>query len=215
MTKIAMPITVDYYFSPISGYAYLGHGEFLSLSDKAKFNVRFYPIDIVKVFASTNTTPPAKQADARKSYRTEDMARYAQRYNIPINLHPKHWPVPSDLACKAIIACKHLGLNQGQVTGVILKGVWAQDADIADINSLQTLLNNAGLPGVDILSFSEKSSVELEFKHFTQTAINNGIFGSPTYLLDKERFWGQDRLAMLQERITLYSTTSKKTVSEE
>lgn len=203
-----MPITIDYYFSPISGYAYLGHEAFLNLAANAKFNIRYYPIDIIKVFAATNTTPPAKQADARKSYRTEDMARYAQKHNIPINSQPKYWPVPSDLACKAIVASKHLGLNQGQVTGVILKGVWAQDANISDISSLQTLLNNANLPGTEIISTSENANVDSEFNQFTQNAIDNGVFGSPTYLLEKERFWGQDRLDMLQDRIASLTTTS-------
>ena len=193
--------TVEYYFSPISGYAYLGHKAFLDIAQESKAEVHFLPIDIGKVFAASGTTPPANQSKTRKRYRQEDMARYANHHNLPLNITPKFWPTQSILACKAIIAAKKLGLNQGHVSGAILEGVWVHDEDIADPHTLTKLFNQASLPGQDILQECSDPALSQQLDDITDAAIENGVFGSPSYVVDKQLFWGQDRLAMLRQRL--------------
>ncbi len=192
---------VEYYFSPLSGYAYLGHQAFLDIARHASAEVVYCPVDIAKVFAESGTTPPAKQSDSRLSYRKEDMARYAKLYNLRINTTPKFWPTDSVLACKAIIAAKLLQIDQGQVSSAILKGVWVQDADISDNESLCNLLDDASLPASEILEYCKTEVIGTQLNKLTNKAIEKRVFGSPTYVFGRERFWGQDRLAMLRQRI--------------
>lgn len=196
-----MPEAIKYYFSPISGYAYLGHQAFVDLTREAQIEIQYYPVDISRVFMATGTTPPARQSEARKSYRHEDMARYADMYELPLNVKPVFWPAASDLACKAIIASKHLALDQSSVAGAILSGVWAWDADIANAVSLQYIFDSVSLPGSEILDMCEDKQVNDDFYAFTQSAIESGIFGSPTYVVDGERYWGQDRLPLIRQRL--------------
>lgn len=192
---------VEYYFSPLSGYAYLGHQAFLDIVRQARAEVVYCPVDIARVFAESGTTPPATQSEARLSYRQEDMARYAKLYNLRINTTPRFWPTDSILACKAIIAAKHLEIDQDQVSAAILKGVWVEDADISDNESLFNLLDDASLPASEILEYCNTEAIDNQLNNLTSKAIEKRVFGSPTYVFGSERFWGQDRLTMLQQRI--------------
>lgn len=194
--------TIEYYFSPISGFAYLGHQAFLDMAKDAQLDVTFCPIDIVKVFAASDTTPPAKQSAARKSYRQEDMQRYAALHKVPIKLTPKFWPTASTLACKAIISAKELDVSQADVSSIILKGVWVMDVDIADAGSLINILTDASLPGSEIIDYCDNATVANTLDELTHSAIEKGVFGSPTYILEDERYWGQDRLPLLKHRLT-------------
>ncbi|MFK7859220.1 MAG: 2-hydroxychromene-2-carboxylate isomerase [Granulosicoccus sp.] len=196
-----MPETIGYYFSPLSGYAYIGHQAFVDLAKDAGREVGYYPVDIAQVFMAANTTPPFKQSDARKSYRAEDMARYAQHYDLPINPKPRFWPTDSMLACKAIVASHHLGPDQSVVSGAILRGVWVADIDISNPVSLSQILDANLLPGQNILKACDDLQVCQDLERFTRTAIEINIFGSPTYVIGTERYWGQDRLPLLRTRL--------------
>lgn len=197
-----MQKVVEYFFTPISGYAYLGHDEFHSIAERTNASIRYCPVDIMRVFEASETTPPAKQSEARKTYRQEDMARLAKHHSLPLNLSPKYWPAPGGLASRAIIASGHLELDQSAVSGAIMKGVWALDTNIADAIDLQNLLDNEKLPGQTIIDSSAEKYVQEEFDKITQDAISQCVFGSPTFIFDNARYWGQDRLGLLENNLS-------------
>lgn len=192
---------IDYYFAPISGYAYLGHPTLMRIASEAGVTVNFLPLVIGKVFAAADTTPPFAQSDVRKSYRIADQARFAARYGLAINEVPKHWPTDPVPACKAILAAGVVGADQGAVSFAILKGVWADEKNVADPGDLQAVLEAAGLPAEEILKAAEAPEIAEEVEAITGKAIASDVFGSPTYVYKGERFWGQDRLEFLAETL--------------
>ena len=70
---------VVHYFSPMSGYAYLGFGALCELADRRRASVEHKPIDVMRLFAAVDAIPPAKQSPARLNWRQTDMARWATR----------------------------------------------------------------------------------------------------------------------------------------
>ncbi|MGS4944111.1 DsbA family protein [Meridianimarinicoccus sp. RP-17] len=197
MTRI-----IDYYFAPISGYAYLGHRPFLALATETGAQVRFRPIEIGKVFAATGTTPPAAQSDVRKSYRMQDQARLAAAQGLPMQATPAHWPTAPGLACRAIVSAGVLGLDQEAAAFACLRAVWAEDRDIADPDQLAAALDAAGLPAAQVMAEAARPEIARAADECTAAAIAAGVFGSPTYVLGTERFWGQDRLELLRDALT-------------
>lgn len=193
-----MKNTIDYYFDPASGYAYLGHGKLIALTKRFEANLRFCPIDIARVYSASQTVPPARQSPTRQRYRIADMQRCAEHLNLPIKPIPEFWPVNPDLACRAILAAKALQFDLAIVTHAIFRGVWVLDENISDEQSLIKLLNSAHLPGQQILSRADKGSVHREALDITQQAIDAGVFGSPSYIYGESLFWGQDRLNQLE-----------------
>lgn len=189
---------IEYYFAPISGYAYLGHQALMALAAETGATVRFKPLLIAKVFAASETTPPFAQSDVRRTYRIEDQARWAAHYGLDMKAVPKHWPTNPALACKAILAAGRLGADQGAVSFACLKAVWAEERDIAKPAELKAALDDAGLPGTDILAAAEAPEIATEMEEITDAAIAAEVFGSPTYVTGGARFWGQDRLPFLR-----------------
>ncbi len=195
-----MAAVIDYYFAPISGYAYLGHRPLMALAAETGAEVRFRPVEIGKVFAAADTTPPFAQNPVRRSYRIEDQARWAARLGLPMAATPAHWPTPPGLACRAILATGEMGHDQDAATFACLRAVWAEDRNIADADDLTAAFDAAGLPGAEILAHAPAMAEAAEA--CTQGAIDAGVFGSPTCVVDGARFWGQDRLDFLRAALT-------------
>lgn len=195
---------VEYWFAPISGYAYLGHRPLMRLARDTGAKVRFRPVEIGRLFQASGTTPPFAQSDIRQAYRVADQARWAAREGLRMAAKPAHWPTAPGLACRAILAAGAMGLDQDTASFACLSGTWADEIDIADPEALSAALSKAGLPGPQILARADVPDIKDEAETITQEAISKGIFGSPSYVVDGEMFWGQDRLdfvraALMQE----------------
>ena len=198
-----MALTVDYYFVPISPWTYLGHARFAAMAAAAGATVRVLPVDIGgRVFPVSGGLPLAKRAPQRQAYRLLELKRFSEQLGMPLHLHPKHFPVPSDDAARLIVA---VVMNDGsdaamRLTGAVLSAVWAEERNIADAAVLSALLAEQGL-NPRRLADSRAEAVQQRFDADTQRAIDCGVFGAPSYVIDGEIFWGQDRLDFVQRRL--------------
>jgi 2-hydroxychromene-2-carboxylate isomerase len=189
------------YFSPQSGYAYLGHDRFRAIAAEHRAAIRWKPVDIVKVFAANDTTAPARQAPARVAYRRMDMARTAALLDLPLNATPPFWPTDTLPACRMIVAAELSGADPAALVGAILSAIWARDLDISAIGTLVALAGEVGLDGTALRATAETPGAAAALEANTAEAIVAGVFGSPTYVFDEELFWGQDRLDLLSLRL--------------
>ncbi len=205
-----MPLTIDYYVVPQSPYAYLGHARFVQIAHAAQATVRLRPIDLGgKVFPVSGGLPLAQRAPQRQAYRLVELRRFSDWLGVPMNLQPRHFPTAGDPASRLMIAVdQHDGTDAAlRLTGALLTAVWAQERDIADEATLAALLGECGLP-VERLAQSTAAAMQARYEAFTQQAIDAGVFGAPTWVVDGELFWGQDRLDFLQRRLAQAATTS-------
>lgn len=196
-----MPGVIDYYFAPISGYAYLGHRALLALAAETGAEIRFHPLLIAKVFAATGTTPPFAQSEPRKSYRIEDQGRWAAHYGLPIKPVPAHWPTNPEPAARVILAAGAMGLDQAALSFACLRAVWAEDRDIAQLETLRSILSDLHMPSAQVLVEAESDAIDAKVQEVTEEAIAAEVFGSPTYVVGGKRFWGQDRLDFVRAAV--------------
>ena len=194
---------VDYYFTPQSPWTYLGHGRFSEIARAAGATVRVLPIDLGgKVFPISGGLPLGQRAPQRQAYRLVELQRYSDHLGAPLNLKPKYFPVAGDDAARLIIAVDlHDGSDSAmQIGAAIFRAVWVQERHIADEKVLAELLAETGLSAARLeQSFSQQ--VQEQYEANTQRAIDAGIFGAPTYVIDGELFWGQDRLDFVERRL--------------
>jgi 2-hydroxychromene-2-carboxylate isomerase len=190
----------EYYFSPPSPYAYMGHARFTQLAKKYDVQVVVKPADFGKIFNVSGGLPLAKRAPQRQAYRLAELKRWSEFLNIPLNPNPKHFPVPGDPAAKFIIATNlaHGSDAAMNVTGAIMRAVWAEEKNIADADTLAGIGFQFGLDGKALVKSSETASVQAEYDRFTEEAIAANVFGAPWYVVDGEGFWGQDRLDFVE-----------------
>lgn len=191
-----MGASIEYFYAPISGYAYLGEPGLRAVAARRGAAIRYRPVDIARVFAATDTTPPARQSPARLSYRLEDMARRAKALGLPLTPKPRFWPADGARAARAICAAELRGEDPGPVSFAILRAIWAEERDIADPDQLAEALRAAGLDPI-LVAEAKSPEARAAAEAHTEAAIAAQVFGSPTYVLDGARFWGQDRLADL------------------
>lgn len=195
--------TVDYYFAPQSPWVYLGHQRFADMVRRAGATVRVMPIDLGgKVFPISGGLPLGQRAPQRQAYRLVELQRYSQHLGAPLNLKPRFFPVGGDDAARLIIAADlALGSEAAmKVTGAVLAACWAQERNIADEKVLTQLLAEQGLPAA-LLEQSHSQAAQERYESYTQQAIDAGVFGAPSYVMDGEIFWGQDRLDFVERAL--------------
>ncbi|MDO9442491.1 MAG: 2-hydroxychromene-2-carboxylate isomerase [Beijerinckiaceae bacterium] len=203
-----MSLEIVHYFAPMSGYAYLGAAALARMAERHGCVVRHAPVDIQAVFAASGVTPPAVQSAAKKAYRRADMRRWADLRGLPLRETPKHWPAPGALAARYILAAERLAARGGEMSNAVLAACWARDLDIADETVLSGLAREIGVDPQDIAACAHDDVTAQEAAGVTNDAIRLGLFGSPTYVLGEDIFFGQDRLDFLErELIRLRSGT--------
>lgn len=193
-----MTAEIDYYYAPISGYAYLGERPLIQLAQELNCRVHFKPMDIARVFAASETVPPFKQSEKRLQYRLHDMQRIATRLGLPINPRPAHWPVPVALAAKTIYAAQALELDVHALSFAILSAVYAKQQNVSDPEVILDILTQLDFDAQAVVARREQEDIGAQLEQVTAEAIERGVFGSPTFIVnDEEIFFGQDRLADL------------------
>ncbi len=196
--------TVDYYFAPQSPWAYLGHQRLTEIVQRCGATVRVMPIDLGgKVFPISGGLPLGQRAPQRQAYRLVELQRFSEYLNAPLNLKPKYFPVGGDDAARLIIAAD-LALGSAAamaISGAILAACWAQERNMADDKVLAELLQEQGLPA-SLLAQSHNQAVQVRYETYTQAAIDAGVFGAPSYVVDGEIFWGQDRLDFVERALS-------------
>lgn len=193
---------VDYYLAPQSPWTYLGHERFAAIAAQAGAVVRVLPVDLGTIFPISGGLPLQKRAPQRQAYRLVELRRFSEHLGIPLNLQPKYFPVAGDDAARLIVAVDlHDGTRAAMnIAGAILRAVWAQERNIADPQVLAQLLAEHGLQP-QRLEQSRGTPVQERYAANTRQAADLGVFGAPTYAIDGELFWGQDRLDFVQRRL--------------
>lgn len=193
---------IDYYLAPQSPWTYLGHRRLVQIAQATGATVRVMPMDLGKVFPISGGLPLGKRAPQRQAYRLVELERFSKALHLPLNLHPKFFPVVGDPAAKLIIAVDmHHGVEAAlAITGAILAAVWHEERDIADAATLAALLNEHQLDAA-CLALADAAEVQARYDSYTQSAIDAQVFGAPTYLIEGEMFWGQDRLDFVAQKL--------------
>lgn len=193
----------EYFFTPQSPWTYLGHARFVDIARKHGAQVEIKPIDLGKVFSVSGGLPLAKRPAQRQAYRLSELKRWSRHLQIPLNPQPKFFPVQPDAASKLIIATR---LAHGtdaalDVAGAIMRGLWAEERNIADADTLAAIASECGYDGKSLLKSSETANVQNEYDQFTNEAIAANVFGAPWYVVEGEGFWGQDRLEFVEQAL--------------
>ena len=196
-----MSKTIDYYYTHMSPWTYLGHARFLKIADAAGAKINFKPSSMHKVFPQSGGLPLAKRAPQRQAYRMMELKRWRRRLDIPLTLEPKFFPGPDEAVQRFAIAHGADGHDMGGLSGALLRGVWAEERDLSDEATLVEIANKLGIDGAALLERSKADDIGALYEANTQEAMERQVFGAPTYIYRDELFWGQDRLELLEEAL--------------
>ena len=198
-----MALHVDYYASLNSPWTHLGAGRLMASIARHGATIRMYPVDFGTIFAASGGLPLPKRSPLRQAYRLQDLERWRLHLGIPLNLKPRAFPMSEALPAHCVIATRE---TMGDAPAIdlahrILGALWQDEADPADRPTLAALIAAAGLDPDDLLMRADDPHWAEQRAVDTQAALARGVFGAPTYVVDGEIFWGQDRLDFLDRRL--------------
>ena len=177
----------------------------MALAQRHAARINIKPVDLAqRVFPVSGGLPVAQRPKQRLAYRLIELERWRDYLGMPMNVTPRFFPVAADLAAHAILAAD---IARGAAAaldfaGRIMAGVWAQEENIADADTLRRLAAAADLDGAAILTGAASDEAKNRYAQYTQEAIDRNVFGAPFYIYRDEPFWGQDRLEFLERALS-------------
>lgn len=194
--------SVDYYFSPMSPWTYLGHARFADIAKRHGAAINVKPVDYGRIFPLSGGLPVAKRAPQRQAYRLVELKRWAKFLDVPLILAPKFFPYDASPAARLIIAADGKGAGSAmRLAGAILKACWAENRNMADEADLAKVCQEQGLEPRGLIAAAKSDESLKRFEALTEEAISLQVFGAPTYAYKGELYWGQDRLDFLDRAL--------------
>lgn len=193
--------TVEYYFTLVSPWTYLGDSLFRDIIQKSGAAIRHVPVNMGRVFDATGGLPLAKRSDARKALRMQELRRWREVRGIDLNLEPKHFPVSDKLAAGTVIAAQKAGSDVGALCHAYMRAVWTEERDISAPDTIADILTENGFAADPLLAAAQSPDTAAQWEKNTDEAISKGVMGAPFYIIGDEKLWGQDRLDFVERLV--------------
>jgi 2-hydroxychromene-2-carboxylate isomerase len=195
--------TIGYFYAAHSAYAYLGSAKLMEVAKQAGATIVHRPMDLRKVVPAAGSTPTGERTKAHRAYFFgREIKRWSEERNAPVmdgmpTFHQNDITLPN---CY-LIAADEAGHNIDQLAHAFLEAHWRDNADLADASTLVRLAKGIGLDGEALLAAAGNAGIAAKYAEYTQEAIDRSVFGSPTYFVDGDMFYGQDRLELVAKAL--------------
>lgn len=194
---------IEYFYAAHSAYAYLGSRRFMAIASAAGRRIVHRPCDLRRVVREAGSIPFGKRSPAHVAYFFgREIARWSEERNAPtFGRTPTHHAADITLPNCFLIAGMEHGLDIDELAHRLLEAHWREDADLADADTLARLGREVGVDPRPLLDAAGTSAVQSIYQRYTDEAITRCVFGSPTYFVDGDMFYGQDRLEMVERAL--------------
>lgn len=192
---------IDYYLFGQSSFTFLGHRALKNMADRHEATIALKPIHLQNLWANSGARPTPEQPAIRQRYERVELQRAAREREITINLRPRHFPIDISLADRCAIAIIETGGDAFDYVEAVGYGVWCDEANLADEPEIARRLTATGHDAATVLDRARLMETEDIRTRNTAAAIAADAVGVPAYVLNGEVFFGQDRIAALEQAI--------------
>jgi 2-hydroxychromene-2-carboxylate isomerase len=195
--------TVDFIFDFGSPNAYLAHRVIPSIAQRTGAEFRYIPALLGGIFKATGNRSPMEAFGAVKgklAYEGLETRRFVARHGLTKYRQNPHFPVNTLMMMRGAFAAQDLGLFAPYVE-TCFTAMWEDGLKMDDPAVAAETLAAAGLPAPRLLELTQDQSVKDRLIASTIAAVDRGVFGSPTFFVGEEMFFGKDRLRDVEEEI--------------
>lgn len=195
---------IEYFYSAYSAYAYIGHFHFLRLVEKAGREVVHRPFDLMKCLNEIGYHPLEERTQATLDYqfgRQRDRWSEYRQVTMP-KATPSSHNNGAEIADLILIAAKKLELDLEMISSEFMQCHWLNNLDLNNADAMAEKLNSIDLDADMLMQLSKAPEVINEYEANTYTAIKHSVFGSPTYFVDGDMFYGQDNLCLVERALS-------------
>ena len=184
---------IDFYFDFISPYAFLASTRIEQLANRHGRPVRWHAFRLGVAVVKVMGLRPLMETPLKGDYTTKDVARVARMMGEPlVSTFMLPDPLPPARLFYSMPADR-----SGALAKALLRARWAQGLDIGNDAVLKSIVGELGLDPITVDSALHDPGTKEALAHATNSAIERGVFGSPTCAVGDELFWGTDRLWLL------------------
>jgi 2-hydroxychromene-2-carboxylate isomerase len=194
---------VEFHFDFGSPNAYLAHVVVPEVERRTGVKFEYVPILLGGVFKLTNNRSPAEKLAGIKNrleYEQIEMRRFIRRHGITQFTWNPFFPVNTLLTMRGAVAAQMDGVFDRYVDAVF-KAMWAQPKKMDDPEVAAAALQQAGLDGGRLMARTQEPEVKERLLKNTEASVARGTFGSPTFFVGEEIFFGKDRLRDVEDEI--------------
>jgi len=191
---------VEFYFDVGSPAAYIAWTQLPRLCGDAGATIVYKPMLLGGVFHATGNHSPTT-VPAKGKYMMEDLGRFAARYGVAFQHNP-HFPINTLMLMRGAA-----GLQDREpqrfvpYVDAVYRAIWVDGLDMNDPQTVGGVLQAAGFDAGALLAMTGEPAVKDRLKAITQEAVERGVFGAPTFFVDGQMHWGQDRLDFVKQAL--------------
>jgi 2-hydroxychromene-2-carboxylate isomerase len=191
---------LTFWFDVHSPWVYLASFRVGDLARKHGLSLRWRPLHLPRLLDEIGGVKPLEAAPARVAWFRQDILDHAELIGVPLRYHP-HYPLRNSRALRACLLAEDEGKAEAFVRRV-LKGYWAEEADITDLDQLARWGGEAGLDPEAVRAAAVSDTYKQRLDANTSEAIARGVFGVPTIDTGSRLYFGNDRLDLLDIHIS-------------
>ena len=192
---------MEFHFDFGSPNAYLAHLVIPEIEQRAGAQFDYVPVLLGGVYKLTGNRSPAESLAGIKNkpdYERLETARFIERHGITSYRHNPFFPVNTLTIMRGAIAAQRLGVFERYVDE-IYRHMWSEPKKLDDPAVLRAALLESGLDAEHLGDLVQDAEVKLQLLENTERSVARGTFGSPTFFVGDEIFFGKDRLRDVEE----------------
>ena len=190
--------SIEFYFDFSSPYAFIGYKEIKQLEKKNSIKIKYMPIFLGGLHNSAGITPAAF-IDLKSKYMIEDTKLICKKKKISFNFN-SYFPIKTVNFMRGVIIAEKENFEKIYIEK-IFNAIWKDGLNMNDPVVINKVLKNIDLNPETFLAKATDKKIKDKLRKYTDDALKKGIFGAPTYYINKKIFFGQDRLVYAIDEI--------------
>ena len=190
----------EFWFDFGSSASYLAWTQLPALEAATGATAALKPMLLGGVFQATGNQSPVT-VPAKGKYIFTDFERFAKRYRVAFRMNP-NFPINTLLLMRGAIALQMKGDPRlKDYCNAMFNAIWVESLNMNDPATAGEALHRAGFDAQALVALASEQATKDALKAATQTAVERGVFGAPTFFVGEQMFWGQDRMDFVKEAL--------------
>src|SRR5690349_4091377 len=194
----------QFMFDVGSPNAYLSHHAIPAIEKRSGVKFEYVPILLGGIFKATNNKSPAETLAGiknKREFHQIETQRFLKRFNVEPYVWNPFFPVNTLNLMRAAVAAQFEGVFEKYVEAAF-HHMWREPKKMDDPEVAAKALISSGLDGAKLLARAQEADVKAKLIENTQSAVDRGAFGSPTFFVGNEMFFGKEQLREVEELVS-------------
>ena len=183
--------SIDFYYDFGSPTAYLAWTQMIK-ADNDKFNINYNPVLLGGIFAATNNKSPV-HVEAKAKWMWGDLKMHAKKYDVEFNKNDS-FPINTLYLMRGALFAKSKDMLK-EYNKAMFNAMWVNNVDLSNPKEVTSILKEINFDSNEFLEALEKTEVKEELKRLTSNAVEKGLFGVPSFIVNDTLYFGQDRIS--------------------